>query len=277
MTVICHDRAPERLSGRGALQVNAVYYSDRNEQGRHMMHPPPLAGVLSRLGGVQAPLPASVAALIGMVTFVLMNSQRLFQVARPAGTVVHEAAHALVGLGAGRRIRSVIINRDGGATDMVPNSGAGYVAAASAGYIGPSAAGLISAELIHYGRIVTVLWLGLLLVAAMLLMVRNFFGGIIILVCGTLLYLIVIYAKAGAQTAVAYGVTWFLLIYGPKLAIGAASKPGDVADAKILAGMTFLWPSAWCFLWVIGTIGALVAGGALLVLPWASSGSHVDP
>ena len=29
--------------------------------------------------------------------------------------------------------------------------------------------------------------------------------------------------------------------------------------------MTFLWRSAWCFLWVIGTIVALVVGAAILV------------
>ena len=136
----------------------------------------------------------------------------------------------------------------------------------SAGYIGSSAAGLIAVGLISVGRIVAVLGLGLLLLAAMLLIVRNFFGLIVILICGALLYLIVSYTTTGVQTVIAYGVTWFLLISGPKVAAGAARKPKDVADAGILAGMTFLWPSAWwCFLWLVGTIAALVIGAAILI------------
>jgi len=87
----------------------------------------------------------------------------------------------------------------------------------------------------------------------------------VILVCGALLYLVLRHATAGVETAVAYGVTWFLLLSAPKIALSAAKRPKDVADAKILAGMTILWPSAWCFLWLVGTIVALVAGGALLL------------
>jgi hypothetical protein len=87
----------------------------------------------------------------------------------------------------------------------------------------------------------------------------------VILACGALLYLILRYTTAGVETAIAYGVTWFLLLSGPKDALSAAKKPKDLADAKILAGKTVLWPSAWCFLWIVGTITALVVGGAMLV------------
>jgi hypothetical protein len=137
--------------------------------------------------------------------------------------------------------------------------------AAFAGYVGPSAAGLFAVWLISIGRIVAVLWLGGLLLAAMVLMVRNFFGGIVILACGALLYLILRYTTAGVETAVAYGLTWFLLLSAPKDVLSAAKKPKDNADAKALAGMTVLWPSAWCFLWLVGTVAALVVGGAMLV------------
>jgi hypothetical protein len=112
---------------------------------------------------------------------------------------------------------------------------------------------------------------------AMLLIVRNFFGLIVILICGALLYLIVRYTTTGVQTVIAYGVTWFLLISGPKVAARAARKPKDVTDAGILAGMTFLWPSAWCFLWLAGTIGALVVGGAILIGALDQAGYESTP
>jgi hypothetical protein len=116
--------------------------------------------------------------------------------------------------------------------------------------------------LISLGHIVAVLWLGLLLLVALLLLVRNVFGGILILVAGGLIYLVVRYTTAGAETAVAYGVTWFLLVSGVRVVLEVGSKP---TDARILAGMTHVWASAWVVLWLIGTIIALVVGGAILV------------
>jgi hypothetical protein len=228
--------------------------------------PAPLDTILSRIGEIQAPLPAPVALFVGIVVFVVMLGPTFWKITTHADTVVHESAHALVGLVTGHRIRSVTINRGGGgATEMVPGSGPGFAVAAFVGYVGPSAAGLIAAELISIGHIVAMLWLGVLLLAVMLLMVRKFFGGIVILACGALLCLILWYTTVGVETAVAYGVTWFLLMSAPKVALRAASKPKNVTDAKVLAGMTFLRPSAWCFLWLIGTIAALVVGGAILV------------
>jgi hypothetical protein len=230
------------------------------------MTPAPLNTILSRIGEIQTQLPAPVTLLIGIVVFVVMLGPALWKVTIHAETVVHESAHALVGLATGRRIRGVTINRNGGgATDMVPKSGFGYGVAAFVGYLGASAAGLIAAGLISIGHVVAVLWLGLVLLAVMLLMVRKFFGGIVILACGVLLFFIVCYMTVGVETAIAYGVTWFLLMSAPKVALGAASRPKEVADATILTAMTFTWPSAWCFLWLVGTIAALVIGGMILV------------
>ena len=197
--------------------------------------------MLSRIGEIQVPLPPPVALFLGILTFVAMLGPMLWKVTTHVNTIAHEAAHAIVGFGAGRRVRSVKINPDGGgSTVMVPNSGFGYGVASFAGYLGPSVAGLIAARLISIGRIVAVLWLGLLLLVVMLLLVRNSFGGIAILVSGALLYLTLRYTTTGVETAVAYGVTWFLLLSGPKAVLGGPTKP---QDAKILADMTPLWAS----------------------------------
>jgi Peptidase M50B-like len=221
--------------------------------------------MLSKIGEIQTPLPAPEVVVIGLVVAIVATGTTLWRILTHAETVVHEGAHALAGMVTGRRIRSVKINTDGGGTTRIePNTGFGFGVAAFVGYIGSSAAGLIAALLISAGRMVAVLWLGLLFFAIMLLLVRNFFGGIVILICGALLYLVLRYATAGVQTAAAYGVTWFLLIFGIKSAFAAASKPEAVADARILAGMTFLWRAAWCWLWLAGTIAALVVGGAIL-------------
>jgi Peptidase M50B-like len=221
--------------------------------------------MLSTIGRIDTPLPAPDAVVIGLLALIVVYGGTLWKVANHAETVVHESAHALTGIATGRRISGVNIDKDGGGgTVMMPDSGFGFGVAAFAGYIGPSAAGLIAAGLISGGRIVAVLWLGLLLFVFMLLLVRNFFGGIVILTSGALLYLVMRFTTAGVQVAVAYGVAWFLLFSGIKVAFGAASRPNDVADAGILAGMTFLWRSAWCFLWLVGSIAALAVGAIIL-------------
>lgn len=221
--------------------------------------------MLSTIGEIDTPLPASDAVVIGLLALIVVYGGTLWRIASHAETVLHESAHVLVGIAAGRRILGVNIDTNGGGrTVMMPNSGFGFGVAASVGYIGPSAAGLIAAGLISAGRMVAVLWLGLLLFAFMLLLVRNFFGGIVILTCGALLYLVLRYTAAGVQVAVAYGVTWFLLLSGTRVAFTAAISPERVTDAGILAGSTFLWRSAWCFLWLAGAIAALVAGGFIL-------------
>jgi hypothetical protein len=231
-----------------------------------MTVPPWLDTMLSRLRETQTPLPPPIAVAIGILVFIALLGPTLWKITIHAETVVHEAAHAMVGVVTGRSISSVKINQNGsGATGIVPPAGFGYGVAAFVGYVGASAAGLLAAWLISIGRIVAVLWLGGLLLALMVLLVRNLFGGLVVLACGALLYLILRYTTAGVETAVAYGLTWFLLLSAPKRALGIAKKPKDVADAKILAGMTFLWPSAWCFLWLIGTIAALVVGATILV------------
>lgn len=219
--------------------------------------------MLSRIGEVQAPLPGAVALLIGIITAVVVNGPKLWGVTTHINTVVHEGAHAVVGLGTGHSVRGVTIDTNGGGGTLIaPARGIGFALAVLAGYIGPSIAGLIAAGLISIGRMVIVLWLGLLLLAAMLLMVHNWFGGTVVLGCGVLLYLILRFAAVGIETTVAYVVTWFLLVSGPKAVLEAGSKP---TDAAILAGMTILWPSAWSFLWLIGTIAALLGGGAILL------------
>jgi cell division protein FtsL len=221
---------------------------------------------MNRIGEIQTPLPAPQTVLIGLLVAIVVTAPELWSVLTHANTVAHEGAHVLVGIGVGRTIQSMRINSDGGGgTVMVPDSGFGFCVAAFAGYLGAGVFGLIAAKLISIGRIAVVLFLCLLLCVVMLLVVRNFFGGRVILICGALLYLILRYATTGVETAVAYSVTWFLLISGTKDAFVIIRTPKDIQDAKVLASMTYIFRSAWCFLWLSGSVIALVIGGRILI------------
>ena len=79
------------------------------------------------------------------------------------------------------------------------------------------------------------------------------------------LYLVLRYGTAQVETAVAYGVAWFLLISGTRLALRTVRSPGKVEDAGILADMLFVWRWVWCLLWLSGTIAALAFGGRILI------------
>ena len=224
---------------------------------------PSLGAALSRIGETQAPLSVQAAVLLGVAALAAVAVQQLWLVTRHVGVIAHEGAHAVIGLGTGR-VRRVTLNRNGtGATYLQLPSGSAHVAAGLAGYLGPSAFGLAAAVLISAGHIVAVLWLALLLLALLLvLLVRNAAGVAVILVIGGLIYLVARYAAVGAEIAVAYGVTWLLLLSGVRMVLDHGHR---AADAISLARITHVSPWLWSLLWLAGTAGALVIGGALLI------------
>jgi hypothetical protein len=69
----------------------------------------------------------------------------------------------------------------------------------------------------------------------------------------------------GYGIAASYGVAWFLLISGTRVALRIVRTPGKVEDAGVLADMLFVWRWVWCLLWLAGTIAALAFGGRILI------------
>jgi Peptidase M50B-like len=222
--------------------------------------------MLSMAGELQKPLPAPEVILIGLLAALVVLVRALWTIVSPFETVVHEGAHVLAGILTGRTILGVKIDEpSGGSTEMVPDSGCGFGIAAFVGYIGASVSGLIAAWLISTGRMYAVLWLGLLLYAVMLVTARNFFGVLVMITGGVLLYLVLRHGTARTETAAAYGVAWFLLISGTRVAFGIVGRPREIKDAGVLAGMIFVWRWVWCLLWLAATIAALAFGAKILI------------
>lgn len=192
-------------------------------------------------------------------------------------TAAHEGGHALVGGSFGFSIKSLKLNRNqSGVTEFVKTGGAGAILVGLAGYLGPSLFGLGGAVLLAGGRAVAVLWISVVFLVFELLLVRNVFGFLSVVVTGVLLFALLRWAPLWVEVFFGYVWVWFLLIGGVRQIpvlhnVRKTTKPADrKTDADVLAKLTKIPAPLWTGLFAVGTVLALLAGGAYLlqVLPW---------
>jgi hypothetical protein len=216
--------------------------------------------------GVLAPLPGGTAALIGLAALVVVAVPFLSPVARHFNVMAHEGAHALAAVLLGFALETVILRRETGETAYKAAGGAvlRLVAVAFVGYLGPSLFGLAAAKLIETGRVVTVLWLAILLLVLLLFYVGGSLGIISVPVAIFLLVLVTRNAHAWIEEAVIYGLTWLLLLDGVRVAVAHGAKADD---AKSLHGRTHIHPRFWSVLWIAGTLLAVAIGGKWMIMP----------
>nr|MDQ2839342.1 M50 family metallopeptidase [Actinomycetota bacterium] len=137
------------------------------------------------------------------------------------------------------------------------------------GYLGPALIGLGAAATLADGHAVALLWGLLVLLALLLLQIRNFFGLWSVLITGLAVFAVTWWLPARAQSAFAYLVTWFLLLGALRSVMDLIGRrrgrPGLVSDPDQLARISPLPAGAWVAVFALGVLGALVAGGALLL------------
>jgi Peptidase M50B-like len=229
------------------------------------MSAPALYATLHPLAELDARLPAALSVLVGLAALAVVAFEEIWNLAQHVYTIAHEGAHGLAGASFGHKIVSIELRRNGsGLTTRQEPGRSGRIAAPFAGYLGASVFGLIAAKLISLGYMAAVLWIGLALLALMLPVLRKIFSFVPVIVTGALLLLVACSAATGLLTVVAYGLTWFLLLSGLRVILveGHLSKEGDAGN---LRKITHLPWGVWLFLWLVGTIVALTAGGSLLV------------
>ena len=109
------------------------------------------------------------------------------------------------------------------------------------------------------------MWLAVIFLLILLLKVlRSFsFGLISVPVVIGLFVILDLYASVSLQVAMAYVITWVLLLSGFSMAVNHWTGAGD---AKILKNQTHLPRWLRAVLWVAGTFGAVYLGFRLLVL-----------
>ena len=83
-----------------------------------------------------------------------------------------------------------------------------------AGYVAPPLLGIGACALLATHRVTLLLSLLLLLLAVTLVLMRNWYGVLIVLVTGGALFAVIWFASPALRAAFAYAVAWFLLFGG---------------------------------------------------------------
>jgi hypothetical protein len=223
------------------------------------------------ISSAQPAPPRSLVLVVAAVALATVAYRPAWKVARNAVTIAHEGGHAVAALITGRRLSGIRLHADtsGVTVSYGKPYGFGMVLTASAGYIAPSLFGLGGAALLGLGHVTALLWVCVGLLALMLLMLRNFYGLISVLITGVIAFIVSWYADARVQAGFAYLAVWFLLFGGvrPVFELQWQRRTGRApnSDADQLAKLTRTPGALWVTMFVFVALGAVLLGGHWLV------------
>jgi len=245
-----------------------------------------LVEIWRRAGSPQGPPPAPVIALMAGLALALVLVPALWPVTRLAVTITHEGAHAVAAVLAGRRLQGIRLHSDTSGLTVSSGraGGPGMVAMLAAGYLGPAVVGVGAAVMLGAGLSLGLLWCYVLLLALLLLQIRNFYGLLLVLGAGGGLVAVSWYLPPQTQSALAYLITWVLLLAAPKPVLELArqrrrrrpgldhagrsgSHRGQVghSDVDQLAALTRVPALVWMAFFLLVNIAGLACGAALLL------------
>ncbi|NYH44959.1 hypothetical protein HNR22_004686 [Micromonospora jinlongensis] len=222
------------------------------------------------LFGAQPDPPPLLVLITAAVALVVVSTRLPWRIARNAITIAHEGGHALVALLTGRKLRGIRLHSDTSGLTLSAGrpTGPGMILTLLAGYVAPPLVGLAGAWLLGGNRITLLLWVAVALLLAMLVMIRNAFGVVSLLVTGALVFAVSWYAIPQVQAAFAYAGVWFLLLGGvrPVVELQRLRSRGGMpaSDADQLAGLTPFPAFFWVTVFVLVNLAALITGALLL-------------
>ncbi|RZU31669.1 peptidase M50B-like protein [Blastococcus saxobsidens] len=202
---------------------------------------------------------------------VLVLSPTLWRPARNVVTIAHEGAHGLVALAAGRRLSGIRLHSDTSGLTVSAGrpTGLGMVLTCAAGYIGPGLFGLGAAALLSAGHAIGLLWALLVLLALLLVQIRNWYGLWSVLVTGGIVFAATWWLPPAGQAAFAALATWFLLLAAPRavleLQTARRRRGGTDSDADQLARLTPFPALFWVGVFLVVDVAALGLGARWLL------------
>ncbi|MFE9676342.1 M50 family metallopeptidase [Streptomyces sp. NPDC006259] len=226
-----------------------------------------LPDLWDRLVGTQTDPDLWVVVATMAAALAVVVPHTLWRLSRNAITIAHEGGHGLVALLTGRRLTGIRLHSDTSGLTLSRGKphGLGMILTAAAGYTAPPLLGLGGAALLGAGRITLLLWLATALLVAMLVMIRNAYGVLTVVLTGGVFLLVSWLAGPQVQAAFAYAVVWFLLLGGvrPAFELQAKRSRGGAgeSDADQLSRLTHVPAGLWLFLFHAVSLCALLGGG----------------
>lgn len=226
-----------------------------------------VAGEVWRRALTTQPPPSGwVVIATAVLAVALVWAPGAWPVTRHVVTIAHEAAHGFAALLSGRRLQGIRLHSDtsGLTVSAGKATGPGMVVTAAAGYVGPGLLGLAAAALLSSHRAVGLLWAPLILLALLLVQIRNWFGLWSVLACAAVVFGVSWWLGPQSQSAFAYSLTWFMLFAAPRpvleLQAHRRRSAGGSSDADQLARLTFAPAIAWVGFFLVVTVGCLALG-----------------
>jgi Peptidase M50B-like len=232
-----------------------------------------LTGIWNQLFGAQPDPPPLLVLVTAVIALLVVMTRLPWRIARNAITIAHEGGHALAALLTGRKLRGIRLHSDTSGLTLSAGrpTGPGMVLTLLAGYLAPSLIGLAGAWLLGGNRITLLLWVAVVLLLAMLVMIRNVYGVISIVVTTAVVFGVSGYAAPEVQAAFAYTGVWFLLIGGvrPVGELQTLRRRGRApqSDADQLAWVTRIPAPFWVTIFALVNLAVLVVGADLLAAP----------
>lgn len=231
----------------------------------------PAGDLWGRLSGVQESPAAWLVAVTGVLALAAVVPHPVWRISRNAVTIAHEGGHGLVALLMGRRLEGIRLHSDtsGLTVSRGRPTGLGMILTSAAGYTAPPLLGLGGAWLLAADHITLLLWSATALLVALLVMIRNAYGVLTVVVTGAAFLLVSWLAGPALQALFAYTAVWFLLIGGVRPAFELQAKrrrggAGD-SDADQLARLTGVGTPLWFLLFHAVSLCCLIGGGRWLL------------
>ncbi|MET9858420.1 M50 family metallopeptidase [Streptomyces smyrnaeus] len=245
-----------------------------------------ITDVWDRVVGGQPDPEQWLVLVTGLVALLAVAPHGVWRISRNAVTIAHEGGHGLIALVTGRRLDGIRLHSDtsGLTVSRGKPHGIGMVLTAAAGYTAPPLLGLGGAWLLAANHITALLWGATALLVAMLVMIRNAYGVLTVVLAGGAFLLVSWLTGPQVQAAFAYVVVWFLLLGGVRPVFelqgkrrrqgirrgafrsGGAVGPGmPDSDADQLARLTHVPAAGWLFLFHAVSLCSLIGGGRWLL------------
>ncbi|MEU6512082.1 M50 family metallopeptidase [Streptomyces sp. NPDC046942] len=230
-----------------------------------------LPDLWDRLTGTQ-PAPALWVVIVTLAAaLAVVVPHPAWRISRNAVTIAHEGGHGLIALLTGRQLTGIRLHSDTSGLTVSRGKpyGLGMILTAAAGYTAPSLLGLGGAALLVAGRITLLLWVATALLVVMLVMIRNAYGVLTVVLAGGAFLLVSWLTGPQVQAAFAYAVVWFLLLGAVRPPFELQSKrsrggAGD-SDADQLSRLTHVPAGLWLFLFHAVSVCSLIGGGRWLL------------